>query len=373
MARRDRRRAGPTLALPDALLQALERRGPLTAPDRLARITRGVVALKAGLTADRAAFLRRRYLADAALREAYATYYLCANLPKLFPILDRLAARLPASVRVLELGGGPGTGVAGVGLWAQARGRTVRHHATDAVPGNVADALALAAALGLDGVTAATHDLAQGLPAAGPVDVALFMNVVNELPPAADARLVAELPAALAPGGMVLVVEPAERHASRRALALRDRLVAAGWSIVAPCTHAAPCPALAADDDWCHDEWAFERPAFMAAVDAAVGTRREVLKATWFAATLAPVDHAPELARVVSARREEKGRSRVRLCQQGALCWVERQHRDASDANADFGEASRFDLLRLAGAGARRIGPQDACERVAEGQDGPPA
>ena len=41
--------------------------------------------------------------------------------------------------------------------------------------------------------------------------------------------------------------------------------------------------------------------------------------------------------------------------------------------DADFGEASRFDLLRLAGAGTRRIGPHDACERVAEGQDGPPA
>ncbi|MEZ4471978.1 MAG: small ribosomal subunit Rsm22 family protein [bacterium] len=373
MARRDRRRAGPTLALPDALLDALERRGPLDAPERLARITRGVLALKAGLTADRAAFLRRRYLADAALREAYATYYLCANLPKLFPILDRLADHLPAQMRVLELGAGPGTGVAAVGLWARGRGRMVQHHATDAVPGNVTDALALAAELGLDGVTAATHDLAQGLPATAPVDVALFMNVVNELPPAGDARLVAELPGVLAPGGMVLVVEPAERQASRRALALRDRLVAAGWSIRAPCTHAAPCPALAAEDDWCHDEWAFERPAFMAAVDAKVGTRRQVLKATWFAATPASVVHAADLARVVSARRDEKGRSRVRICQHGALSWIERQHRDASDANADFGDASRFDLLRLAGEGTRRIGPADACERVVEGQVGPPA
>ena len=40
------------------------------------------------------------------------------------------------------------------------------------------------------------------------------------------------------------------------------------------------CPALAAPKEWCHDSWTFERPAFMGAVDALVGTRRETLKAT---------------------------------------------------------------------------------------------
>jgi ribosomal protein RSM22 (predicted rRNA methylase) len=206
-------------------------------------------------------------------------------------------------------------------------------------------------------------DLRDGLPRGRSFDLVLAANVVCELPTSLDPRLAADLNRVTRPGGTVVVVEPASRDASGRALALRDTLVADGWTPRWPCPHAAACPT-----GWCHAEWNFERPEFMAEVDRRVGTRREVLKATCFALTNGPVDRPQGLARVISERRDEKGRSTVRVCRDGAELQLERQKRDRSEDNADFGSATRFDLLRLGGGtevgGRLRIGRENSCVRV---------
>jgi hypothetical protein len=78
-------------------------------------------------------------------------------------------------------------------------------------------------------------------------DVLLVSHVLGEL----DARGEAELRVLLARCTAVLVVEPGSKQVARRLSALRDDLRAA-FQIVAPCTHAAACPALQTADDWCH-------------------------------------------------------------------------------------------------------------------------
>lgn len=349
-----RRRAGPPLSVPDALLATL---GPID-PRRIAP---AVAATNAGLTGR--AWLGRPYLRDDATREAYRTYYLCANAPKLWAVLDRLD--LPNTLQVLELGAGPGTGVAALATWAQRSGRDLRHLVTDALDENLRDAQRLAEALGRR-VEAQKLELAGPWGVRGRFDLVVAMNVVCELPGALDPHLVAQLEAVTGPGGTVVVIEPASREASGRALALRDALVAAGWVPRWPCPHAAACPT-----GWCHAEWRFERPAFMAEVDRRVGTRREVLKATCFALRRGPVEREAGLARVISERHDEKGRSYLSVCRDGADRVVERQRRDVSDANRDFGAAVRFDLLRIEGGavvGDRlRLGAGDTCARVEDG------
>ena len=199
-----------------------------------------------------------------------------------------------------------------------------------------------------------------------------MMNVVNELPDSTDDALVGALDRVLHPSGLALVVEPAARGPSRRALALRDAFVRRGWRVPLPCPHDQVCPARARADDWCHDEWRFERPDFMAAVDARVGTRREVLKATWFVATRAPVERpSGPLMRVVGARVDEKGRCRAPACgSDGQLHLLELQGRDAAPHNRDLARASRFDLLRVEGGAAvgdrLRLSGEDRCERLEE-------
>ncbi len=362
--KRSRRRSGPALEIPEALLAALEAvHGPLDP----ARLAPAVARLSEGLTRTRGGFLAG-YLRDPALRAAYGTYYLCANAPKAWPLLDSVG--WPSPLRVLELGGGPGTGVAALWAWAQARGHEVEHTVTDVLPENLADARRLADALGAK-VRLQPLDLLdlprEGVgPLAQQYDLVLGMNVVNELPPAADPRLARALSSWTAPDGRVAVIEPAAKEPSRRALALRDHLVGAGWRPRFPCPEALPCPALAAGE-WCHGEWWFERPRFMAEIDRRVGTRREVLKATCFLLDRRATPCTGGL-RVMSERHDEKGRSHLLACGPEALVRLERQRRDASERNADFADATRFDLLRVEGGDARgdriRLGPNARCERA---------
>jgi hypothetical protein len=235
----------------------------------------------------------------------------------------------------------------------------------------VADARRLLGKLGADaggGRVDLTAPLAPQVTGA-PFDLVVMANVVNELAPEHDARLAAELRALLAPDGALLVVEPAARETSQRALALRDRLVAAGWQAALPCTHSRPCPALAAGE-WCHGAWRFERPDFVRAVDEAVGTRRESLKATWFAALPSPrLAEDPTLVRVVSERFDPKGLARAVVCGADGRHLVELLQRDRTEANADFAACARHDLLRLDGpldpvGDARRLRRDTRCERL---------
>jgi ribosomal protein RSM22 (predicted rRNA methylase) len=58
----------------------------------------------------------------------------------------------------------------------------------------------------------------------------------------------------------VLIVEPGTPDGHRRVLAARDRLLAAGFSIAAPCPHQLSCP-VAVPGDWCHFATRVQRSA----------------------------------------------------------------------------------------------------------------
>ena len=351
---RHRRRARATLVVPSWLIEALAKLegAPLDRRDVVERIAQGVSKLHRGLTGESPTLAAKDYLRDPSLRSAYRCYYLCANAPKLWPVLAAAEAAgvLPSGpLRVVELGGGPGTGVAAFAAWARTFDRRVAMLSTDALTESGSAARALARAVGFEGLTTLRHDArasVEPLAARGPFDVALIMNLVNELPAEADGGLVRSLDALLAPRGLAVVIEPASREASRRALALRDALCAVGWGVVAPCTHAEPCPARAEPDVWCHGEWRFERPAFVRAVDARVGVRREVLKATWFVAGRG-IAAQPGRWRVVSERFDEKGRTKAVVCGAGGRCTAELQKRDRTPSNADFAAVSRHALIEI--------------------------
>lgn len=360
-----RRRSGPVLGVSPEVLEVI---GEVD----VAQCARAVQELTVGLTRKRR-MAGKRYLADPRLRAAYATYYLCANAPKVVPLLDKLAHLLPDDhLRVLELGCGPGTGVAGVASWAAENDMAVTHRVTDLLPANVKAAVTLGQKLAEAGVAltvdGAVVDVRKGVPSQlpdkDPVDLLLIMNLVNELPDVSNHRIV-NAAEKLAANGVVLVIEPAAQAASRRALQLRDVFCAAGWHVRLPCTHDGACPALEADDDWCHGEWRFNRPRFMADVDARIGNRREVLKATYFAVTKAPAPRQDTLYRIVSERQDSKAMSSAFACGVDGRQKFELQKRDRSDTNRAFSKVSRYSRVHIEGGevvgGARRLGPEDRC------------
>lgn len=84
-----------------------------------------------------------------------------------------------------------------------------------------------------------------GVPSA---DLAVAGYVLGELTEAQQGQLV-DVAKRAAPA--VLLVEPGTPAGHRRILAARERLLTAGYAVVAPCPHELGCP-LEVPGDWCH-------------------------------------------------------------------------------------------------------------------------
>ena len=111
--------------------------------------------------------------------------------------------------------------------------------------------------------------------------------------------------------------------------------------------------------DWCHQEFDFRMPDFLAELARAAGLRERRLT---FASLVLRRDgrtlaDAGTDARVVSAPLVSKGKRELVLCDARGLRKVRRLDRHASVANADFAEAGRGDRLAIAGDDAR-LGPE---------------
>ncbi|HEX8791086.1 MAG TPA: small ribosomal subunit Rsm22 family protein [Polyangiaceae bacterium] len=166
----------------------------------------------------------------------------------------------------------------------------------------------------------------------------------------------------LEPQGSLVVVEPALRDRTRHLHRVRDALVAMGATVFAPCLHAAPCPALTHEGDWCHEDLDVDLPDWLVPVARAAGLRREGLTFSYLVLRrdgnrVGSAMHAPPGAarlRVVSQAIPSKGKLEAFVCGElagsgGALLAgrvkAARLDRDASTLNAAWDEVSRGDLL----------------------------
>ena len=204
----------------------------------------------------------------------------------------------------------------------------------------------------------------------GPYDLIVAGLVLNELlaePPAQAAARLAGLVAQLAPGGAVIVLEPALREPTRALHQTRDALTAhPDVALFGPCVHRAPCPMLAGPKDWCHEDVSATLPDALAAVAREAGLRFERLTyayltlrradapadgvgggASGVAALLDPgaAEGAPH--RVVSQTLATKGKREWFACGAAGRVRVTRLDRHATAANAGFERAQRGDVVRL--------------------------
>jgi hypothetical protein len=179
------------------------------------------------------------------------------------------------------------------------------------------------------------------------------------------------------PHGSLVILEPALRDRTRHLHRVRDVLAAAGATVFAPCLHAAACPALLRETDWCHEDVPVDLPPWLFPVARAAGLRREGLTFSYLvlrkdAVRLGGADpRAPTATRlrVVSAAIPSKGKIEAFLCgeldSEGtrvvARARTMRLDRDASPANAAWDHLGRGDVLTIDPA------PQLDRPRVARG------
>lgn len=147
----------------------------------------------------------------------------------------------------------------------------------------------------------------------GQPDLVLLGHVLNELAEADQLRLLAAVKARLAPGGRILILEPALRTTTRRLMALREELRIAPFTIQAPCPCLGPCPMLPLERQWCVAEIPWNPPTWFRALDEAAGLDRRMLSFAYLLVQKDGVPPAPK-ARVVGVPKPQKGKIERWMC-----------------------------------------------------------
>jgi ribosomal protein RSM22 (predicted rRNA methylase) len=338
-------------------------------------ILAGVARLSQGLTRERA-LAGARYFEDPQLLGAYLLLYWPVSYAQASAVLPEAGA--PGELRlgrVLDVGSGPAPmAMAALDLGAASV------HAVDRSEAALAVARSLATSAGAELKTSSWQPGAP-LPD-GPFDTILAGHVLNELfgdDVERRVRLVQSLFARLAPGGRVVILEPALRETSRALLEVRDRLVAAGVVVRAPCFFAGDCPALAREGDWCHAERRFSPPPLVQSLAADAELHRDSLKMSYL--VLEPPgaprpSPSPRWWRVVSERLDRKGQLRVIGCGTQGREPLVLPEKHVRDGNRVFAELARGDVIDVEGIQPRgdglRLDDRSTVERVAKAGEPPP-
>ncbi|WP_089101288.1 small ribosomal subunit Rsm22 family protein [Streptomyces hyaluromycini] len=168
-------------------------------------------------------------------------------------------------------------------------------------------------------------------------DLVTVSYVLNELDEAGRTALV---DAAAAAAQAVVLVEAGTPAGYARIIEARDRLIAAGFHIAAPCPHSAGCP-IVPGTDWCHFSARVSRSSLHRQVKGG-SLPYEDEKFSYVAATRFPPAPAP--ARVVRRPQIRKGQVLLDLCEtdeQLRRTTVTKRHGDLYKAarDADWGDA----------------------------------
>jgi ribosomal protein RSM22 (predicted rRNA methylase) len=293
----------PLRAALAALLDGLPTRTAALSVDRLIGHYRGRTPTGAPVLRDRA---------DVA---AYAAYRMPATFEAMRAALGALAAALPGWTpgSHLDIGGGTGAAVwASCATWAGERPVTVVDWARPAL--DLGAELASAAPWPAVRGTRWTHGrIGTGtVPAASLVTVSY---VLGELTEDDRAAVVDTALAALDddPAAAVVITEPGTPEGYARVLAARDRLVAAGLHVAAPCPHDGRCP-IEPGRDWCHFSARVARSSLHRQVKGG-SLPYEDEKFSYVAATRARPERAPH--RVLRRPQIRKGQVLLELCDPG--------------------------------------------------------
>ena len=146
----------------------------------------------------------------------------------------------------------------------------------------------------------------------GDSDLVILSYVIGELSIDAIDSLVDKVWNAT--GRVVVFIEPGTPHGFKRIRAVRDRLIAIGAHLVAPCPHEKKCPMK--DGDWCHFSERLERSALHRSVkDVSMGYEDE--KYSYVVASRVAVE-LPE-ARIIRHPGRHTGHIDFEVCAKDGL------------------------------------------------------
>jgi ribosomal protein RSM22 (predicted rRNA methylase) len=304
------------------------------------------------LTVERSEGLAQ-YFRKPALRRAYLGYYLPMYAMKIAALLRDL--HLPIrEPNVLDLGAGPLSAIWGAQIAYGTLGQVL---AVDQDIGPMKLGLELLDAIApLKNINFVRANL-KGPPhfwkARFKPDLILMAHVLNEFGVGEryledKKMLLVHAVNQLAPQGVIVVVEPASKSATRDLMQLRDWLYASGQvDILAPCPpQVEHCPLLVDKNNWCHADLPYERPKELQEIDRQIGFQRDVLKCSYLAIARRGFNYQPTHCRIVSGHMNARGIDRRYACMtEGLMTLSQNAHeKPAILASLRRGEAVDLDL-----------------------------
>ncbi|MEU5316049.1 small ribosomal subunit Rsm22 family protein [Streptomyces sp. NPDC021056] len=299
-------------------------------PKQAAQAVDRLIATYRGATPTDAPILRDR--ADVA---AYAAYRMPATFEAVRSALGAFADAVPRWVPAshVDVGGGTGAATWAVSAtWSGTRPVTVLDWAEPALALGREIAVANPA---LAGATWRRSRIGSSL-ALESTDLVTVSYVLNELAPGDRTALV---DAAAGAAQAVVIVEAGTPDGYARVIEARDRLIAAGFHVAAPCPHSAACP-IVPGEDWCHFSTRVSRSSLHRQVKGG-SLPYEDEKFSYVAAARFPV--TPAESRVIRRPQIRKGQVLLDLCEtdeQLSRTTVTKRHGDLYKAarNATWGD-----------------------------------
>jgi ribosomal protein RSM22 (predicted rRNA methylase) len=135
----------------------------------------------------------------------------------------------------------------------------------------------------------------------------VFSYSLNEL---------AELPELAYKLEALMIVEPSTQEHGRRLQELRQKLIAKGYFIWAPCAHQDSCPLLNhSKTDWCHTRMHVQLPEWMQQLEAQLPMKNQSLTFSYLLARKTqPPTAAKAQVRIIGDTLYERGKVRQAIC-----------------------------------------------------------
>ncbi|CAM5377132.1 rRNA methyltransferase [Streptomyces spiroverticillatus] len=296
-----------SLSLPDVLRAALAGVLDGLPPKQATQAVDRLIANYRGTTPTDAPVLRDR--SDVA---AYAAYRMPATFEAVRSALDALREAAPRWVPGTHVDVGGGTGAAS---WAVSEAwGTQTSTVLDWAEPALALGRELAEASGVPALKTVRWQRSR-IGAALTVessDLVTVSYVLKELTEGDRDTLVDQV--VQAARGAVVLVEPGTPDGYRRILAARERLVAAGMRIAAPCPDSGPCPVAGDATNWCHFSARVSRSSLHRKVKGGSLPYEDEKFAYVVAVRPDVVEAAPADGRVVRKPQIRKGLVMLELC-----------------------------------------------------------
>ncbi|HEC78624.1 MAG TPA: methyltransferase domain-containing protein [candidate division WOR-3 bacterium] len=184
-------------------------------------------------------------------------------------------------------------------------------------------------------------------------DIVVLANSLAEIFPQQEipVRFIERIFKNTSEDGLVIILEPALRHTSRRLMKLRDILIRKEkFHILLPCLHNNICPLfeLRKHKEWCHHSFFWNPPDYMKIIDQELNREIKLLKFSYLVlGREKPPDDYENDFLVVSRLLKEKGKKKCFLCTRNGRVELLRLNRFKSSLNNQFDEIKKGDVLTI--------------------------